>query len=117
MATFPLGGNIQTEHQIRRSTVFWMVDFDLPNDIRERLPASEVDAINGVFCMGFYVDPIPGDRLEYRGFYWRVKERVLLAARYHKQDSRCVPSLIVEFLGSVLDYQETQADQSKGYGF
>lgn len=90
-----------THHEIERKPVFWIVDFDLPEDLRERMSLSEIRPVCGEFLMGFYADPLPGDVIEYLGHKWKVVERYFWPNRYKAQGNRKVPKLTVSYLGSV----------------
>jgi len=91
----------ETKFKIERKSVFWQVVFDVPEQVREFLPLSELGEICGEFLMGFYADPIPGDVINYKGHQWRVTERQFSPNRYRSRDRRQVPKLIVEYLRKI----------------
>lgn len=99
MAKFLPGISCKNPVSVQRKNVFWMVDFDLPDTVRENKSISELESIHGVFCMGFYADPLPGDLITYRGYQWRVTARHFNPYRHSERAERQIPLLSVEFLG------------------
>lgn len=101
MAKFLLDNAVEIITQVNKTTVGYLVDFSLPEEIKEKIPMDEVRLINGIFLMRFYSDPLPGDKIIYRGFQWRVIERIFYPTRYNnRREDRKVPLLKVEFLGA-----------------
>ncbi|MBW4522647.1 MAG: hypothetical protein KME16_23625 [Scytolyngbya sp. HA4215-MV1] len=102
MAKFLLENSVDITTQINKITVGFLVDFDLPESVRDVLPMDEVAQINGVLFMRFYDSPMIGDRLVYNGHEWRIIERCFYLTRYHNQtESKHVPIIKVEYLGVV----------------
>jgi hypothetical protein len=62
----------ETIANVSRKTVFWDVEFCLPEAMREAMPHNESAKIHGIFLMGFYADPQPGQKIEHSGFAWRI---------------------------------------------
>jgi len=111
MVKFASGISTKTRYEIERKNVFWLVVFDLPDEIREKKSLLEVADICGDFVMGFYADPIPGDIIEYRGHLWRVTERVFKPNKYRSRDQRRVAKLLVDYIGAVPENAIAVTDQ------
>lgn len=100
MAKFELGNNVKNTLQVPKTTAGYLIDFDLPTEVKDRLPATVVAEINGVFCMGYYDVPQVGDRVVHKGHEWRIIERIVYVTRYRsKREKKQVPLLKVEYLG------------------
>lgn len=99
MAKFLPGISCKNPVTINRNNVFWMVDFDLPESVKESMPLAQISEIHGLFCCGFYADPLPGDLVTYRGYQWRVIGRSFTTYRHSEKAQRTIPRLLVEFLG------------------
>ena len=98
MAKFLLGDPTGTEVSVNKIDSKWMVDFTLPEPIRESIPARDLLSIEGVFLMSFYESPLIGDIIEYRGYMWRVSSRHHYGHRHRKHEARHISKLIVEFV-------------------
>lgn len=103
MARFELGNNIRTDLQVNKTTTGYVIDFDLPDEVKERLPAEKVAEINGEFCVSYYDVPQVGDRVVYKGHEWRIIERIVYVTRYrNRSEKKRVPLLKVEYLGKTI---------------
>jgi hypothetical protein len=101
MAKFFLGIAQETPVTVSKNPSQWMVDFELPNSVRDNLPKAEVEKLEGIFLMSFYEPPMVGDSVEYLGFLWRVALRYHYAHRHRKHEPRQISRLGVEFIGEV----------------
>lgn len=100
MAKFDIGHK-STNVWVTRKSIQWLVDFSLPDRVKDSLSAVEVGKLNGVFVMDFYADPLVGDVVEHRGHEWKVTGRRFVATRHLKREAKAVPTLRVEYLGEV----------------
>ncbi len=104
MAKFQLNNVTHTDLTIHKVTAGYLVDFDLPEEVKESMSSVDVANINGVFCMSYYDAPQIGDRLIHKGHQWRVKERIIYATRWHDTRSKKrIPLIRVDYLGPVED--------------
>ena len=101
MARFLPGISEKKALTIARANVFWLVDFDLPEGVKEQVSLKELALVHGTLLMGFYCDPLPGDVITYRGYKWRVTGRQFSPNRYRSKDNRCIPTLLVEYMGEL----------------
>jgi hypothetical protein len=53
-------------------THFIPVQFELPESLKETMPATKVMAIEGQLILRFYCPPMHEDIIEHRGHLWRV---------------------------------------------
>lgn len=105
MAKFNLQNQVKTDITVHKTTAAYMVDFALPEDVKDTLPASEVSAINGVFCVSYYDMPQLGDIVIHKGHKWQVIERQIPVTRWHDTRSKKqIPTLRVAYLGKVSEF-------------
>ena len=98
MAKFLLGNSTDTEVSVTKADSKWMVDFTMPESIRDAMSINELRKREGIFLMAFYEPPSVGDLFEYKGFEWRVTQRYHYAHRHRKQEPRQISKLCVEFI-------------------
>lgn len=103
MPKFMSFGVDATPVQASRKQVFWMVDFLLPDAVKEGMSFERSRQIEGRYLMGFYADPIPGDIVEWNGFEWSVINRKMSASRHNTRDKKLIPELKVDFIGRTED--------------
>lgn len=102
MAAFELGNSVETRYTINKTTAAYLIDFDLPEAVKEKLPASVVTEINGQFCCHYYDTPMVGDRVVHKGHEWRITERIIYVTRYRsRREKKQVPLLKVEYVGPI----------------
>lgn len=107
MAKFLLENNVQIVGNVNKISQSWLVDFDLPESVKEKMAWDEVIKIHGCFLMVFYDAPMIGDRVEYKGHEWRIIERCLHLTRHRSNsEAKRVPLLRVEYLGKIPAIQE-----------
>ena len=100
MAKFDLQNQTATTITVHKTTAAYMVDFALPDSAKEQLTATEVSAINGVFCVSYYDTPQLGDVVIHKGHKWQVIERQIPVTRWHDTRSKKqIPTLKVSYLG------------------
>lgn len=100
MAKFELENNVEIKFSVNKTTSAYLVDFDLPEAVKEKLPAEVVREINGEFCVSYYDVPQVGDRIIHKGHQWRITERIIYVTRYRsKKEKKRVPLLKAEYLG------------------
>lgn len=99
MAKFLLGNSIDTEVYVTKADSKWMIDFTMPESVRESTSINELRKLEGVFLMAFYEPPTVGDLFEYKGYEWRVTQRYHYAHRHRKHEPRQISKLCVEFIG------------------
>ena len=101
MAQFLSGISEEKEFTIARANVFWLVNFNLPERVKEQVSLKELALVHGTLLMGFYCDPLPWDVITDHGYKWRVTERQFSPNRYRSKDNRCIPTLLVEYMGEL----------------
>lgn len=101
MAKFDLEKPTATAITVHKTTAAYMVDFALPEEVKDTLTATEVSAINGVFCVSYYDVPMVGDVVIHKGHKWQVTERQITVTRWHDTRSKKqIPTLRVQYLGT-----------------
>ncbi|NJN49608.1 MAG: hypothetical protein HC805_07380 [Alkalinema sp. RL_2_19] len=85
---------------IRAKPLFFPVLFELPDHIKETVPASVTLGYQGSFVMRFYCNPLPGDVINYRGFRWQVSHLEHSPQRKGSPKQDECPIVHVEFLGA-----------------
>lgn len=101
MAKFNLENPVATAITVHKTTAAYMVDFALPEEVKEQLTATEVSAINGLFCVSYYDVPMVGDVVIHKGHRWEVTERQITVTRWHDTRSKKqIPTLRVQYLGT-----------------
>lgn len=84
---------------IRSKPLFFPVKFELPEHVKESLPASVTRPYEGQFVMRFYCTPETGHTIEHGGLAWRVTH---LAHKPQKKGSKAkdqCPIVMTEFVG------------------
>ena len=100
MAKFDLEKPTATAITVHKTTAAYMVDFALPEEVKEQLTATEVSAINGVFCVSYYDVPMVGDIVIHKGHRWTITERQIPVTRWHDTRSKKqIPTIKVAYLG------------------
>ena len=100
MAKFNLQNQVKTDITVHKTTAAYMVDFALPEEVKDVLTATEVSEINGVFCVSYYDVPQLGDTVIHKGHKWQVTERLITVTRWHDTRSKKqIPTLKVAYLG------------------
>jgi len=102
MARFKFGIAEKTEVQVNRKCIQWMVDFRLPESVKERMANDDLIPIDGVFAMDFYSDPLTGDYLTHKGHRWQIVGREFVATVHLKREPKSIPRLIVKYVGETL---------------
>jgi hypothetical protein len=100
MAKFDLQNQAATTITVHKTTAAYMVDFALPDSAKETMTATEVSAINGVFCVSYYDVPMVGDIVIHKGHQWQITERLITVTRWHDTRSKKqIPTIKVQYLG------------------
>jgi len=100
MAKFNLQNQVKTDITVHKTTAAYMVDFALPEEVKDTLTATEVSAINGVFCVSYYDVPMVGDTVIHKGHRWTITERQITVTRWHDTRSKKqIPTLKVAYQG------------------
>jgi len=100
MAKFNLENQVKTDITVHKTTAAYMVDFALPENVKEQLTATQVSEINGLFCVSYYDVPQLGDTVIHKGHKWQVTERQITVTRWHDTRSKKqIPTLKVSYLG------------------
>jgi hypothetical protein len=115
MAKFNLANQTISDITVYKTTAAYMIDFDLPEAIKEQLPASTIAEINGFFCMSFYDIPQVGDRVVHKGHEWRITERIVPTTRWNDTRSKKqIPIVKVTYLGPALEPLITSVPPAQG---
>ena len=100
MAKFDLERPTATAITVHKTTAAYMVDFALPEQVKDTLTATEVSQINGLFCVSYYDVPMVGDVVIHKGHKWQVTQRQITVTRWNDTRSKKqIPTLKVQYLG------------------
>lgn len=99
MANFLLGVSETNTFVVSRRCIQWVIDFSLPDEVRENMPSGELIKIDGIFVMDFYADPMVGDRITHLGHCWQITGRIFAITKHKKREPKSVPSLEVQYVG------------------
>lgn len=94
-----INGSTETHVTATRVGVWFMVDFDIPDDIRDRLP---VDAI-GTLEMMFYCDPHVGQTIIHFDHEWEVSGVIHFPTRRNSRNEKRIPIVKTNYLGSAVN--------------
>jgi hypothetical protein len=86
---------------IKAKPLFFPVKFELPEDMKEHLPASVTRPYEGYFVMRFYCQPMAGDTIEHGGLIWQVARLAHSPQRKGSPKGDECPIVITEFVGSL----------------
>jgi hypothetical protein len=90
-----------TTHVIKAKPLFFPVKFQLPDDVRERFPATETRKLEGQITMRFYCTPQIGDRIIHNGIVWQVAHLLHSPQRKGSPKGDECPIVMTEFVGEV----------------
>jgi hypothetical protein len=76
------------------------VRFDLPEQMKEELPASVTRSYEGFFVMRFYCTPMANDTIEHGGLTWRVTHLAHSPQRKGSPKGDECPIVMTEFIGA-----------------
>jgi hypothetical protein len=104
MARYLLSDQIEkTDIKVNRNPITLMVDFDLPDEVRESMPYEEFAKVQGKLACTFYIEPQKGDILAIGGHIWVVLNRLIYPNYYRKHGPRLIPVIAVRYIGKVED--------------
>lgn len=89
-----------TTHIIKAKPLFFPVRFQLPNDAKERFPATETRKIESQLTMRFYCTPQISDRIIHNGITWKVVHLIHTPQRKGSPKSDECPIVVTEFIGT-----------------
>jgi hypothetical protein len=89
--------NIQKLKQVR---TYVLCVCRLPDEVRDRLPASDVIKAHGSFLLGFSAFPSVGESFPYQGQMWKVKAIVQFPHRYKTRGSKYPAIAQLEWISS-----------------
>jgi len=69
VARFLLDNVDQVAITVDKTTQSWLVDFDLPEAVKEQMAWDDVIVVHGCYMMAFYDAPMVGDRLECQRYH------------------------------------------------
>lgn len=93
---------VETETTVIRSKpLFFPVRFDLPEGMKEALPASVTRQFTGTIVMRFYCTPQAGDEILQGQLVWRVTHLRHEPKRRGSPKNDEVPTVFTEFVGEV----------------
>lgn len=100
MATYLVPSQVESvEVRVRKAPIVLMIDFDLPESVRETMPNEEFCRVQGKRDMSCYIEPQRGDRLIVEGHVWCVAGRVIYPYPYSGKGARIIPVIHVEYVG------------------
>lgn len=88
-------GSVETQVTASRVGVWYLVDFDIPDDIRDQMP---VDAI-GTLEMMFYCDPQLGHSIVLCGHHWTIEAIAHHPTRRNSRQEKRIPILNTKYIG------------------
>jgi hypothetical protein len=86
---------------IKAKPLFFPVRFDLPEHLKESIPASLTRGYQGSIVMRFYCNPCAGDTIEYQGLIWRVMYLAHSPQRKGSSKGDSCPLVMVEYISTV----------------
>lgn len=72
-----------------------MVDFDIPDEIKDIIPAEAI----GIRCMDFYADPHIGCSVSHVGHQWRITDIDFPIVPYRSHKTKLLPTIKTEYIG------------------
>ncbi len=100
MATYLMPGKTtNNDVRTRKAPIVLMVDFELPEDVKEAMGQAEVCAIEGRLAKSFYMEPQRGDCLVVEGHLWTVTGRIIYPYPHCGKGDRIIPLICVEYSG------------------
>ena len=103
MPSFLINANKGTSVSVRRNQVFYACIFRLPEELKEKIPYSQLSPLECNLVMGFYSDPMIGDTLTYQGLTWQVLRRHYYPTRRNSRELKIIAELILELIGQADD--------------
>jgi hypothetical protein len=76
------------------------VRFELPDEVKETMPRTEVKAIDGNRILRFYTPPVIDDVIEFRGHLWQVKGRFHECQIKGSPKPDRLPTILTRYLGA-----------------
>jgi hypothetical protein len=100
MATYLVPSQVDSvEVRVRKAPIVLMIDFDLPESVRETMPNEEFCRVQGKRDMSCYIEPQMGDRLIVEGHIWQVTGRMIYPYPHSGKGARIIPVVTVEYVG------------------
>jgi hypothetical protein len=99
MATYLVPSQVEREEvRVRKAPIVLMIDFDLPESIRETMPNEEFCRVQGIRDMSCYIEPQRGDRLVVEGHVWAVTGRTIFPYPHSGKGARVIPTIHVDYV-------------------
>jgi hypothetical protein len=100
MATYLVPSQVESvEVRVRKAPIVLMIDFDLPESVRETMPNEEFCRVQGKRDMSCYIEPQQGDVLVVEGHIWQVTGRMIYPYPHGGKGDRVIPVVAVEYIG------------------
>ena len=92
--------------QVARKQVFYLCRFHLPESYKEQTPLSETSKIEGHKMMGFYAEPVAGDRIFHAGHEWEVTRKLHWPTRRNSRDQKVVSHVQLKHISKMENTDE-----------
>lgn len=99
MVKYVLGKGPENRVYVNGKSVFYGVELDLPDDVREKVSHELVTATIGRKLMGFYNHPEIGHAINHNGFRWIITGIEHAPVQYRKHGERTAPLCLTEYVG------------------
>lgn len=104
MATYLVPSQVERETvRVRKAPIVLMIDFDLPESVREAMGQEEFCRVQGKRDMSCYIEPQRGDMLIVEGHVWQVTGRLIYPYPHSGKGARIIPVVIVDYQGRADD--------------
>jgi hypothetical protein len=99
MATYLVPSQVEREEvRVRKAPIVLMIDFNLPESVRETMPNEEFCRVQGIRDMSCYIEPQHGDRLVVESHVWVVSARTIYPYPHSGKGARIIPVIHVEYV-------------------
>jgi hypothetical protein len=88
-----LNGCDVTEVAASRKGVWYMVNFDIPDELRDEIPSGAI----GILKMEFYVDPAIGSTIKRFGHRWKITDVEFEPTKWHSREAKLIPTIITRY--------------------
>jgi hypothetical protein len=89
-----LNGCDTTEVAASRKGVYYMVDFHVPDEVRDKIPSGAI----GILKMEFYADPPIGATIKRFGHRWKIIDIEFEPTKWHSRETKLIPTIITEYI-------------------
>jgi len=91
-------GVIESPVYSRQKSVVFMVVFQIPSDLRDRMTITELQEVHGVFPMNFPCTLPPGTRLKRGQWKWEITHYEFSPTLYKSKEQKMIPIIHTVFI-------------------